>query len=64
MSGLTRCGVQIYEALANHVASENASNKRLRNVSIWSLQVTANAALDLVTLLRDALIRRAKATTA
>ncbi|EPQ28437.1 uncharacterized protein PFL1_04263 [Pseudozyma flocculosa PF-1] len=50
---------KIYEALANHVASENASTKRLRNVSLWSLQVTANAALNLVTLLRDTLVRSA-----
>ncbi|KAN0061106.1 Mitochondrial distribution and morphology protein 31, mitochondrial precursor [Thecaphora frezii] len=54
---------KIYEALANHVASENANNKRLRNVSIWSLQVTANAALRLVTLLRDTLVRSTATST-
>ncbi|SPO22432.1 related to MDM31 - Mitochondrial inner membrane protein required for mitochondrial morphology and inheritance [Ustilago trichophora] len=48
---------KIYEALANHVASQNASSKRLKNVSLWSLQVSANAALNLVTLLRDTLAR-------
>lgn len=48
---------KIYEALANHVASQNASRERLKNVSIWSLQVGANAALNLVTLLRDTLAR-------
>jgi distribution and morphology protein 31 len=48
---------KIYEALANHVASQNASSKRLKNVSLWSLQVSANAALNLVTLLRDTMAR-------
>lgn len=48
---------KIYEALANHVASQNASSKRLKNVSLWSLQVSANAALNLVTLLRNTLAR-------
>ncbi|PWN53525.1 hypothetical protein IE53DRAFT_383959 [Violaceomyces palustris] len=48
---------KIYEALAHHVSSQNANQQRLRTVSIWSLQVTANAALNLVTLLRDSLAR-------
>ncbi|SJX61341.1 related to MDM31-Mitochondrial inner membrane protein required for mitochondrial morphology and inheritance [Sporisorium reilianum f. sp. reilianum] len=48
---------KIYEALANHVASQNASSRRLKNVSLWSLQVSANAALNLVTLLRDTMAR-------
>ncbi|GAC96992.1 potential mitochondrial biogenesis factor [Pseudozyma hubeiensis SY62] len=48
---------KIYEALANHVASQNASSKRLKNVSLWSLQVGANAALNLVTVLRDTMAR-------
>lgn len=48
---------KIYEALANHVASQNASTKRLKNVSLWSLQVSANAALNLVTLLRNTMAR-------
>ncbi|PWZ03259.1 hypothetical protein BCV70DRAFT_229574 [Testicularia cyperi] len=48
---------KIYEALANHVASENASSKRLKNVSLWSLQLSANAARNLVTLLRDSMSR-------
>lgn len=49
---------KIYEALANHVASQNASRERLKNVSMWGLQVGANAALNLVTVLRDTLERR------
>ena len=48
---------KIYEALATHVASQNASRERLKNVSLWSLQVSANAALNLVTLLRDTMAR-------
>ncbi|CCF54446.1 hypothetical protein NDA11_003975 [Ustilago hordei] len=48
---------KIYEALANHVVSQNASRERLKNVSLWSLQVGANAVLNLVTLLRDTMAR-------
>ncbi len=48
---------KIYEALANHVASQNASRERLKNVSLWSLQMGSKAALNLVTVLRDTLAR-------
>ncbi|KAF6767328.1 hypothetical protein PSEUBRA_004030 [Kalmanozyma brasiliensis GHG001] len=48
---------KIYEALANHVASQNASRERLKNVSLWSLQMGANAALKGVIVVRDIMQR-------
>ena len=37
---------QIYDALANHVSSEVANTKRLKQVSIWGIQRGAEALLD------------------
>ncbi|KAL9939007.1 hypothetical protein V8E36_001820 [Tilletia maclaganii] len=48
---------KIHEALAHHVASQNANQQRLRNVSLWSLQMTAHAALTLVKNIRDSFAR-------
>ncbi|CAD6887323.1 unnamed protein product [Tilletia laevis] len=48
---------KIHEALAHHVASQNANHQRLRNVSLWSLQMTAHAALTLVKNVRDSFAR-------
>ncbi|KAK0554270.1 Mitochondrial distribution and morphology protein 31, mitochondrial precursor [Tilletia horrida] len=48
---------KVHEALAHHVASQNANQQRLRNVSLWSLQMTAHAALTLVKNVRDSFAR-------
>ncbi|KAE8224903.1 hypothetical protein CF319_g2277 [Tilletia indica] len=53
---------EIHEALAHHVASQNANHQRLRNVSLWSLQMTAHAALTLVKNVRDSFARSAPPT--
>lgn len=37
--------VQVYEALAHHVSQAN-KNQRLKIVSAWSMQMTANAVLS------------------
>ena len=48
---------KVYEALANHVASQNANHQRLRNVSAWSLRILADSTLHLVREVRDVLTR-------
>ncbi|KAK0533744.1 Mitochondrial distribution and morphology protein 31, mitochondrial precursor [Tilletia horrida] len=53
---------KIHEALAHHVASQNANQQRLRNVSLWSLQMTAHAALTLVKNIRDSFARATPST--
>ncbi len=44
---------KVYQALANHVASQNANHQRLRNVSTWSLRILADAALRVVVNVRN-----------
>jgi distribution and morphology protein 31 len=45
-AGLTDAiALQIYEALAYHVTRSNM-NRRIRAVSTWSLQMTANAVIS------------------
>jgi distribution and morphology protein 31 len=48
---------QIYEALANHVTSQQANGARLRNVSSWSLRVAAQGLLQLASTIRDGFTR-------
>ena len=37
--------VEVYEALAHHVSQAAMNRRRMKTVSWWSLQVTANAML-------------------
>lgn len=48
---------KIYEALANHVASQQANTQRVRNVSLWSLDLAAQGMLRLARNLRNTMGR-------
>ncbi|PWN39371.1 mitochondrial distribution and morphology protein family 31/32 [Ceraceosorus guamensis] len=48
---------KIYQALANHVTSQQANGQRLRNVSSWSLRVAAQGLLQLASTIRDSFTR-------
>lgn len=46
LAGLTDAiALQVYEALAYHVTSQNM-NRRIKAVSTWSLQMTAQAVIN------------------
>ncbi|WFD18740.1 Mitochondrial distribution and morphology protein 31, mitochondrial precursor [Malassezia caprae] len=47
----------IWEAMANHVASQQANNQRVRNVSLWTLSLMAQSLLRIVRQVRDTLVR-------
>ncbi|WFD43041.1 Mitochondrial distribution and morphology protein 31, mitochondrial precursor [Malassezia psittaci] len=49
---------RIYEALANHVASLQANQQRVRNVSLWSLDLAAQGMLKLARNVRDTMSRQ------
>lgn len=44
---------QIYSALAHHVSSEAANSKRIRQVSVWSIQRGAEVLLDTLRTMLD-----------
>ena len=46
--------VKIYEALANHVSSQQANTQRVRHVSLWTLNITAEGLLRFAKTMRDA----------
>ena len=48
---------KIWEALANHVASQQANHQRVRNVGLWTLGTIAQGLLRLARHLRDTLTR-------
>ncbi|WFD07130.1 Mitochondrial distribution and morphology protein 31, mitochondrial precursor [Malassezia vespertilionis] len=48
---------KIYEAFANHVRSQQANSLRMRNVSIWSLDLAAHGLLRMARHLRDSFAR-------
>ena len=48
---------KIWEALANHVASQQANHQRVRNVSLWSLNILSQGLLRLARHWRDTLAR-------
>ena len=48
---------KIWEALAHHVASQQANHQRVRNVSLWTLDAIAHGLLRLARHLRDTLTR-------
>ncbi|SHO76849.1 Similar to S.cerevisiae protein MDM31 (Mitochondrial protein that may have a role in phospholipid metabolism) [Malassezia sympodialis ATCC 42132] len=48
---------KIWEAMANHVASQQANNQRVRNVSLWTLSLVAQSLLRIVRHLRNTLVR-------
>ncbi|KOS15436.1 mdm31-mitochondrial inner membrane protein required for mitochondrial morphology and inheritance [Malassezia pachydermatis] len=48
---------KIWEALANHVASQQANNQRVRNVSLWTLDIMSQGLLRVARQLRDILVR-------
>lgn len=48
---------KIYEALANHVSSQQANTQRVRNVSLWSLDLAAQGMLRLARNLRNTMAR-------
>lgn len=50
---LPQVSEKIYEALANHVASQHANNQRVRNVSLWTLNITAQGLLRFMKTMRD-----------
>jgi len=43
--------------MANHVASQQANNQRVRNVSLWTLSLMAQSLLRIVRHVRDTLVR-------
>ena len=45
---MTSISDQIYAALAHHVSSEAANQKRIRQVSVWGIQKGAEVLLDTV----------------
>ncbi|WFC98949.1 Mitochondrial distribution and morphology protein 31, mitochondrial precursor [Malassezia yamatoensis] len=49
---------RIYDALANHVASLQANQQRVRNVSLWSLDLAAQGMLKLARNVRDTMSRQ------
>lgn len=49
--------LQIYEALANHVQSQAANNRRIRSVSQWWLRLASDQLLQYATLIRDTMTR-------
>lgn len=48
---------KIYEALANHVSSLQANTQRVRNVSMWSLDLAAQGMLRTARKMRDTMQR-------
>lgn len=49
--------IQIWEAMANHVASQQANNQRVRNVSLWTLSLMSQSLLRIARHLRNTLMR-------
>ncbi|KAF9264091.1 hypothetical protein L218DRAFT_249584 [Marasmius fiardii PR-910] len=61
-TGLTdEISLKIYDALAHHVTQANF-NRRIKTVSVWSLQMTANAVLSALRNLVDPVSLRLKET--
>lgn len=48
---------KIWEALANHVSSQQANHQRVRNVSLWTLSVMSQGMLRIARHLRDTIAR-------
>ncbi|PWN37675.1 uncharacterized protein FA14DRAFT_159614 [Meira miltonrushii] len=48
---------KIYEALANHVQSQGANNRRIRSVSQWWLRLASDQVLQYARLIRDTMVR-------
>lgn len=48
---------KIWEALANHVASQQANSQRVRNVSLWSLDIMLRSMLRFARSMRDTIAR-------
>lgn len=48
---------KIYEALANHVQSQGANNRRIRSVSQWWLRLASDQVLQYARLVRDTMVR-------
>lgn len=59
-NGLT----QIWEAMANHVASHQANSQRVRHVSRWTLQLLSQSLLRAARYWRDTVVRAAPAEVA
>lgn len=45
---MTSISDQIYEAMAFHVSSEAANSRRLRQVSVWGIQRSAEMLIDML----------------
>lgn len=45
---MTSISDQIYEAMAFHVSSEAANSRRLRQVSVWGIQRSAEVLIDML----------------